>query len=359
MTKRLIRVLVVDDSAFMRKIITDLLSTEPQVQVIGHARNGEQALELIKEHNPDIVTLDIEMPVMDGLSTLEAIMRERPLPVIMLSSLTETGSTQTIKALELGAVDFIQKPTLSFMITSSQFKDDLLEKVKASVAYRIKQMDTTHKTTVTRGEKPLAKERPVPMPVSSGKKIVAIAVSTGGPKALQSVIPMLPANLSAAVLVVQHMPAGFTKSLAERLNQLSAIDVKEAEHGELMREGQVYIAPGDYHLRIAHHRNQSYVELSKDAPVGGHRPAADQLFESLSRLPFSEAVCVVMTGMGSDGTKGIEKLNKTRTTYVIAQNEDSCVVYGMPKSVTTAGLVDKVAPLNQIANVIINRIGGK
>lgn len=364
-----IRVLIVDDSAFMRKIINDLLDSEPTISVIGHARNGEQALQLIKSSKPDIITLDVEMPVLDGLQTLEAIMKDTPLPVIMLSSLTEEGSSQTIKALELGAVDFIQKPTLSFMITSSQFKEDLVSKIKASVDYRVNLEETTN-NDFTIGQ-PLTKNRIMsrhePEIIISDKieakhrrkKLVAIAVSTGGPKALQSVIPKLPENLPAPVLVVQHMPAGFTKSLADRLDQLSDIRVKEAEDGEMIKDGHVYIAPGDYHMRVRVKGENAFILLGQDAPVGGHRPAADILFESISSYHVDETICVVMTGMGSDGTKGIDNLRQSNKTYVVAQNEESCVVYGMPKSVNAAGLVDQMAPLGHIANIITNRLGGK
>lgn len=367
--KKPIRVLIVDDSAFMRKIINDLLDSEPAITVIGHARNGEQALQMIDSEKPDIITLDIEMPVLDGLKTLEIIMNKHPLPVIMLSSLTEEGSVQTIRALELGAVDFIQKPTLSFMITSSQFKEDLITKIKASIAYQINPQVTLYEVPETQKRK----IETIAMPPSeinktrpdqrrrqySTKKIVAIAVSTGGPKALQSVIPKLPGNLPSPVLIVQHMPPGFTKSLADRLNQLSDIHVKEAEDSEIIKNSHVYIAPGDYHMKVRVEGDTAYIELSKDAPVGGHRPAADQLFDSIINYPTEEAVCVVLTGMGSDGTKGIEKLRNSRPAYVIAQNEESCVVYGMPKSVSAAGLVDQTAPLGQIADIITNRIGGR
>lgn len=367
--KKPIRVLIVDDSAFMRKIINDLLDSDPTITVIGHARNGEQALQMIESEKPDIITLDIEMPVLDGLKTLEIIMKKNPLPVIMLSSLTEEGSAQTIRALELGAVDFIQKPTLSFMITSSQFKEDLITKIKASIAYQIIPQVTLNKVSET----PQGKIENVALPPRETKsmrsekssrqystqKIVAIAVSTGGPKALQSVIPNLPGNLPSPVLIVQHMPAGFTKSLADRLNQLSDISVKEAEDGEIIKNSHVYIAPGDYHMKVRVEGDTAYIALSKDAPVGGHRPAADQLFDSIAIYPAEETICVVMTGMGSDGTKGIEKLRQSRAVYVIAQNEESCVVYGMPKSVSTAGLVDQTAPLGHIADIITNRIGGR
>lgn len=367
--KKPIRVLIVDDSAFMRKIINDLLDSEPAITVIGHARNGEQALQMIDSEKPDIITLDIEMPVLDGLKTLEIIMNKHPLPVIMLSSLTEEGSTQTIRALELGAVDFIQKPTLSFMITSSQFKEDLITKIKASITYQVNPQVTLYEVLETKQRN----VESIAMPPSetnkmrfdqkrrqySAKKIVAIAVSTGGPKALQSVIPKLPGNLPVPVLIVQHMPPGFTKSLADRLNQLSDIHVKEAEDGEIIKNSHVYIAPGDYHMKVRVQGDTTYIELSQDAPVGGHRPAADQLFDSIANYPVEEAICVVMTGMGSDGTRGIERLRNSRPAYVIAQNEESCVVYGMPKSVSAAGLVDQTAPLDNIADIITNRIGGR
>lgn len=367
-----INVLIVDDSAFMRKVVHDLLESDPQINVIAHARNGQQALDIIQSESPDVITLDIEMPVMDGLTTLEHLMKTRPVPVLMLSSLTKEGSVQTIKALELGAVDFIQKPTLSFMISSSQFREDLITKVKEAVLCKIKPIDTNRILSET----PLKHETQIVKPVSKqtsnnisitkikalgnavNDTVIAIAVSTGGPKALQSVIPLLPASLSCPVLVVQHMPPGFTRSLAERLNQLSHVNVKEAEHEEVVRKGTVYIAPGDYHMKVQIHSGQQLIILSKEKPVAGHRPSADALFQSLASIPIKEVICVVMTGMGSDGTKGIHSLKENNIVHVVAQNEESSVVYGMPKSAVLAGVVDEIIPLEKIANAIMNRIGG-
>ncbi|MEN1759427.1 chemotaxis response regulator protein-glutamate methylesterase [Anoxynatronum sibiricum] len=387
-----IRVLVVDDSAFMRKVINDILHSDPAIQVIAHARNGKEAMGIIAQDKPDVITLDIEMPVMDGLETLKAVMKECPLPVIMLSSLTEEGSSETIRALELGAVDFIQKPTLSFMITSGQFRNDLISKIKESISYRVQAMPPHVLTSVkqeaavqvkdhsksskreriedshTRHESKVMIEKP---PVRgmrmttaeesslSINRLVAIAVSTGGPKALQSVIPFLPQNLSLPVLVVQHMPPGFTKSLAERLNQLSQVTVKEAEQGEAIQPGTVYIAPGDYHLTVKPFRHRLHIELTREDPVGGHRPAADRMFDSLAESSVDEVICVVMTGMGADGTKGIKNLKCVTKTYVLAQDEQSCVVYGMPKSAVVAGVVDQVVSLERITDAITNRIGGR
>ncbi|SMP47395.1 protein-glutamate methylesterase/protein-glutamine glutaminase [Anoxynatronum buryatiense] len=387
-----IRVLVVDDSAFMRKVINDILHSDPLIQVIAHARNGKEAMGIIAQDKPDVITLDIEMPVMDGLETLEAVMKECPVPVIMLSSLTEEGSPETIRALELGAVDFIQKPTLSFMITSGQFRNDLIAKIKESISYRVQVTPTHVPTRMKREMEVQVKEHPksakkeriedsytrleakemIEKPPVRGmkmttveesslsiKRLVAIAVSTGGPKALQSVIPFLPQNLSLPVLVVQHMPPGFTKSLAERLNQLSQVTVKEAEQSEIIQPGTVYIAPGDYHLTVKPSRHRLHVELTREDPVGGHRPAADRMFDSLAESSVEEVICVVMTGMGADGTKGIKNLKCVTKTYVLAQDEQSCVVYGMPKSAVVAGVVDQVVSLERITDAITNRIGGR
>ena len=367
---RPVRVLIVDDSAFMRRVIQDLLRTDPLIDVVGHARNGKEAIAMVHSEKPDVVTMDVEMPVMDGLEALKTLMAENSLPVIMLSSLTEKGSAETIRALELGAVDFIQKPALTFMVNSEGFRNELITKIKASVFYRVQPRNQEAEKTITTeksaaihpkdkvGTTGASEEAPKEALFEPTKTIVAIAISTGGPKALQSVIPRLPANFPSPILVVQHMPPGFTRSLADRLNHISAISVKEAENEEPIKQGVVYIAPGDFHMRVRHHMHQQYIILDQDSPIGGHRPAADALFHSLSSSVYKYALCVVMTGMGSDGTNGVRALREKKAIHVVTQDESSCVVYGMPKSIVLSGLANDVMPLDKISSFLVNKLGG-
>lgn len=341
-----VKVLVVDDSAFMRKVLTDIIAAEPHMEVIGTAKNGKEALEMIRELKPDVVTLDIEMPIMDGLTALEIAMKETPVPIVMLSSLTKEGADATLKALELGAVDFIAKPSSVFKVSTDDVKLQLLEKI--NMASRIK-------LRPKRAPIPSVQRPKVPsvyLGTNMIKKIVAIGTSTGGPKALQAVIPLLPKNLDAPVLVVQHMPAGFTKSLAERLNNLSDITVKEAEHGDVLKAGWCYIAPGDQHLRVTKEGNQYRIVLGSGATVSGHKPSCDAMFESLAAIGARNVIAVIMTGMGADGAKGLVKIKENNNT-VIAQDEESCVVFGMPKSAIKLNCVDRIVPLDAITDEIL------
>lgn len=345
-----IRVLVVDDSAFMRKVLTDIINAELHMEVAGTAKNGKEALQMIKDVKPDVVTMDIEMPIMDGLTALEIAMKENPVPIVMLSSLTKEGADATFKALELGAVDFIAKPSSVFKVSTDDVKKELLEKI--NIAARL----NVHPKRVV----PQAKARALPVKYlgnNSLKKIIAIGTSTGGPKALQSVIPALPKALDAPVLVVQHMPPGFTKSLADRLNSMSELTVKEAEHGDILMAGFCYIAPGDRHLRVTKEGNQYKIVLGSDAPVTGHKPSCDAMFDSLAALGLANVIAVIMTGMGSDGAKGLANLKQARNT-VIAQDEESCVVFGMPKSAIKVNAVDKVVPLDTITEEILRAMEG-
>ena len=347
-----INVLVVDDSAFMRKVITDILNSDSGIRVIDTAKNGQEALNRIKEIKPDVVTLDIDMPVMDGLTCLREIMKIASIPVVMLSSLTGHGADATIQALEDGAVDFITKPTNIFDMTGELKKKELIEKIKVAKKAISSKRETVCNTKV-RPKREVEKSRSI-------KKIVAIGTSTGGPKALQEVIPLIPGSLPAAFLVVQHMPPGFTKSLAERLNTMSEVTVKEAEDGEVVEAGYVYIAPGDYHMTLARWGNDSLkIKLSQEPPAGGHRPSVNVMMESLSNTGLTNLVAVIMTGMGGDGSEGIKRIKEVNRGYVIAQDEKSCVVYGMPKVAIQTGTVDIVVPLKEITSEIIKIVGGR
>ena len=352
-----IKVLVVDDSAFMRKMISDIINSSPELEVIAKARNGKDAISKTKELQPDVITMDIEMPEMDGLTALKNIMKETPVPVIMLSSLTSQGAEQTLRALQLGAVDFITKPSGQISLDIEQVSDDIINKVKA-VAGTKRKLRSFYSST----EIPIPRKTTPTKKVNSNgdlRKLVLIGTSTGGPKALYQVIPDLPAKIDAAFLVVQHMPPGFTRSLAERLDSLSDIRVKEAEHGERIVPGCVYIAPGDYHMRVnvqgRDMATEFYIRLDKSTPRGGLRPAVDVLLESVAESSWLQILCVIMTGMGSDGAAGIIKL-KERGARIIAEDPSTCVVYGMPKAAIETGMVDKIVPLPDISKEILKTL---
>ena len=378
----MIRVLIADDSAFMRKVLSDLFNSQSDFQVVGTAVNGQDAIEKVKKLQPDVLTLDVIMPIMDGLNALAVIMEQCPLPVVMVSSTTQKGTNETIRALALGAVDFVSKAGGAISKIDT-IKDEILAKcrmaakaqarknfsVSKPLVYKPKPAEppTTRRIEVKRrtglvlGQKPTITRTPSTIePVrkiipGTGKKLVVIGTSTGGPQALQTVITRLPGNLPCGVVVVQHMPAGFTKSLADRLNSISEIAVKEAEHDEIIRAGQVYIAPGDFHLRIVPAGGgERKIVLSKEARVGNLRPTVNYMYESAAQFG-RDLVSVIMTGMGSDGCEGMKKIKATGG-YSIAQDENSCVVYGMPKAVVDAGLADEVIPLNKIAEAIVEAV---
>lgn len=356
-----VRVLVVDDSAFMRKVISDILSRDPKIEVVDKARNGLEGIEKVKQLSPDVVTMDVEMPAMNGLEALEYLMKHHPVPVIMLSSLTQEGASATIKALELGAVDFIPKPSGSISLDIHKVEDQIIAKVKAATGANLNRhlfqpsSPAKKKDNVTAVQEKMAVPKPRAISgQNAGPHLILIGTSTGGPKALQIVLASLPSNLPAAILIVQHMPAGFTKSLSYRLDALCAIQVMEAEDGMEIHRGSAYIAPGDYHMELKRKSSGSLaIRLNQAEPKAGHRPSVDVLFESVAQLDYPDTYAVVMTGMGSDGTKGIHALKTTRgCREVIAEDESSCVVFGMPKSAIASGNVDTVLPLPKIGNYL-------
>lgn len=351
-----IKVLVVDDSAFMRALIKDLLSNNKRIKVIGTARNGLDALDKIKKLNPDVVTLDVEMPVMDGIDALKKIMSESPLPVIMVSSTTTEGAKNTILAMQYGAFDFIAKPSGSISLDLYKVKDELINRILETKRVNLKQLVQADPI----GPKPLPtidddrKQWSIPKTNSyhRGKKLVLIGTSTGGPRALEKVLTRLPGNLQAPILVVQHMPKGFTKSLAERLDAISEIHVKEAENGEILQNGVAYIAPGGLHLVVRKVGKTLVTELSTEPPLKGHRPSVDKLFSSASQLRDYQKVAVIMTGMGSDGTEGLKQLKQSKNIYAIAESEKTAIIFGMPKSAINSGYIDCVTDLEKIADQI-------
>lgn len=335
----IIKVLIVDDSLFMRTVLRDILVPDPGIQVVGMASDGKEALELVPLVKPDIVTLDVEMPVLDGLSTLKEIMKNHPVPVLMLSALTQEGANQTFEALDLGAIDYLPKPSSAAKL--HVVKDILIEKIKKISRVRIKKRSSLNKLTKT---------QTIPRKMSSSEKIVSIGASTGGPKALKTVLSELPQNMPP-MLIVQHMPETFTKLFAERLDRATAFEVREADEGDRVESGLCLVAPGGWHMVI--NRNDR-VHLHKGPPIFNLRPTVDELMISTSKKYGHKNLAVILTGMGRDGTIGMTQI-KENGGYNIAQDEDTSIIFGMPKSAIDAGVVDVVKPLNKIPHEIVKR----
>ena len=361
-----IRVMVVEDSAYMRYVISEILASDPDIEVVEKARDGLDALERLRRDLPDVITLDIQMPRMDGLAFLQEIRGKFRVPTIMISSLTQEGAIDTLKALELGALDFVPKPTGMLSLTLEDIRDQIIAKVK---------MAATIKPMVTMDERPATAEAPVesgaaphepqvsektPKPkreplsakVSTLKKVVAIGSSTGGPRALSEIVPLLPGDLSACVVIVQHMPPRFTTSLAERLDAVSEIKVVEAASGDKIKPGVVYIAPGDHHILVG--RNDT-IYLNQEPPLHGVRPSVDVFMKSLASAYGRRSIGVILTGMGVDGAEGVKNIKEAGGT-VFAEHHSTCVVYGMPKAAAETGCVDRVLILPRIADVLIETV---
>lgn len=357
-----IKVLVVDDSAFMRKLITSFLEEDPRFTVLGTARNGQDALKKVQELKPDVVTLDVEMPILNGLEALKEIMNIDPVPVVMLSSTTKEGAENTILAMQYGAIDFIEKPSGAISLDLHKVKEEIKQKVyhaskvKKTKLNRINQMQITSIPNDKKYSKIDNNEFFDKNPLNLSKKVVCIGTSTGGPRALQQVITRLPKDIEVPILIVQHMPAGFTKSLATRLDSLSQIEVKEAEDGEIIKKGTAYIAPGGYHFLVKKVGTALAVNLDLSPPKNGHRPSVDLLFESVSQLSDYAKVAVIMTGMGSDGTEGLVKLKNTGEVRSIAESEETSIVYGMPKSAVASKRIDRIVRLDEIAEQIMKML---
>jgi two-component system chemotaxis response regulator CheB len=344
--KQSIKVLIVDDSAFMRKSLSIMLSKDPKIEVVGTAHNGKEGYELALKLRPDLITLDVEMPIMDGLTALKLIMKDVPTPVIMVSSVTTEGAESTLKALEYGAVDFISKEQSFVSVNITNIQDELIKKIKSIIyqkwSYKKTRNLSSTNASINNSSFSLPKMR---------YNAVALGVSTGGPISLQKVVPMLSDKLNVPVFIVQHMPPKFTKSLADRLNGMSKLTVKEAEHGEKVNNNFVYIAPGGKHINFNRTGNDVKILLSDEPSTSLHRPSVDVMMQSAISIYGKYLLCVIMTGMGKDGLLGVTELKELGGSC-LAQNEESCVVYGMPKAVVDAGFADTVAPLEQIANKI-------
>lgn len=340
-----IRVLTVDDSALMRQVLAMLLSKDPEIEVIGSAPDPFIAREKIKALNPDVITLDVEMPKMDGLTFLEKLMRGHPMPVVMVSSLTEAGCQTTLRALELGAVDFIAKPKIDLREGMEEVAQNLIAKIKAAAQAKVKGRGATEPPT----------SRAISLASSSMIKttdtIIAIGASTGGTEAVKDVLMALPPN-TPPVLITQHMPEHFTKTWADRVNSLCRISVKEAEEGDSVLPGHVLIAPGNYHMTLVRSGARYTVRINQDPPMNRHRPSVDVMFASVAQYAGANAVGVILTGMGGDGAKGMFTM-KQAGAFTIAQDEASCVVFGMPKEAIKLGGVDKILPLAEIPAAIV------
>lgn len=351
-------ILMVDDSALMRRVVSDIINTDGRFEIKEYAVNGLAAFDLLSKNSElyDAVLMDINMPKLNGLEVLERIQRYNiQCKVIMVSTLVKNGAKETILALERGAFDFVLKPTSSLPEVKEEFRRKLIASLEAATGLESQTKLSSDK--FLHNISGLHKNRLSPS-IQQQNKIVAIACSTGGPKSLKEVIPFISKKIDAPILLVQHMPVGFTTSLAQRLNELSDVKVKEAENGEILKKGTVYIAPGGKQFRVGlTQKNGCRVILTDDPPREGLRPCANIMYESLIKTNYDQIICVVLTGMGSDGTNGIEFLGRKKNIYVIAQDEKSSVVYGMPKAIINAKLTNEVLPLNQIAGAILKNVG--
>ncbi|AIP22552.1 chemotaxis response regulator protein-glutamate methylesterase [Burkholderia pseudomallei] len=350
-----IKVLCVDDSALIRSLMTEIINSQPDMEVCATAPDPLVARELIKQHNPDVLTLDVEMPRMDGLDFLEKLMRLRPMPVVMVSSLTERGSEITLRALELGAVDFVTKPRVGIRDGMLDYSEKLADKVRAASRARVRQNPQPHAAAAAAAHGHAGAAAPlINNPLVSTEKLIIVGASTGGTEAIREVLTPLPPD-APAVLIAQHMPPGFTRSFAQRLNGLCQISVKEAEHGERVLPGHAYIAPGHAHLLLARSGANYIAHLSDEPPVNRHRPSVDVLFRSAAQHAGKNALGVILTGMGRDGAAGLLEMKKAGA-YTFAQDEASCVVFGMPREAIAMGGVDDVAPLSDMSRRIMARL---
>ncbi|OLC92863.1 MAG: chemotaxis response regulator protein-glutamate methylesterase [Acidobacteria bacterium] len=344
-----IRVLVVDDSALMRKLIPAILARDSTIEVVGTAMDGAFALKKIEELQPDVVTLDLEMPRMDGMETLRLIMRRAPLPVVLFSTHSKEGGYATFKALALGAVDFLAKPKDAAAGHLEEIADQLIAKIKVA-----KRAGRKLPPAIVREDPvPAKKGKRVPLPP---RRVIAIGISTGGPNALQYVLSQVPEDFHSTIVVVQHMPEGFTEMFAKRLDECSALEVHEARSGDLLLAGRVLICPGNRHMMVRRMPRGDMAVLSDGPPVNGHRPSADVLFHSVAQEFGLTAVGVLMTGMGDDGAEGLGAI-KAAGGMTIAQSEDTCVVSGMPRAAILKGYAHKIIPLDGLGSYFVSQYG--
>lgn len=354
----MISVVVVDDSAFMRKALSSMLEKDPEIKVVATARDGQEGLDLIRKHNPDVITLDIEMPRMDGLTALKHIMMEMPKPVLMVSSLTVEGAEATLKAMELGAVDFIPKQLSKVSLDIVKIELDLQAKVKQIARRKFRPPVLARKPCIPTSTSPCPPgesetRREIVRPSGSlVRDVVAIGVSTGGPPAVQKVLSGLPKDFPAAIVIAQHMPAAFTGPFAKRLDGVCQVNVKEAETGDRLMPGHVFIAPGGKHLKLHQKVSRVEIEITTDPIEALYKPSANVLVGSAAEAVGRRALGVILTGMGSDGMEGV-KILKQKGGRALAQSDASCVVYGMPKAIVDAGLADEIVDIEEMAQAIM------
>jgi two-component system chemotaxis response regulator CheB len=340
----MIKVLIIDDSPLIRRLLTEILQQAKDITVVGSAEDPYEAREMIKKLNPDVLTLDVEMPKMDGISFLNNLMRLRPMPVVMISTLTQKGSPITLEALELGAIDFIAKPTNNIKEQMSQYASLVQQKVRVAAGARVRS-----------AKKGVIINEPIHVNAQfSLNKIIAIGASTGGTEAIKAVLTKMPKNCPP-IVITQHIPPVFSTSFAERMNRTCIINVKEAEHGDKLNTGWAYIAPGGFHLSIKKQGIGLYCQLDDNDPVNRHKPAVDVLFNSLIEIGAKNIVAAILTGMGSDGAKGLLAL-KQNGAYTIAQDEYSSVVWGMPKAAVELDAVNEVVALDKVAQSLLKQI---
>lgn len=352
------KILFIDDSALMRRMLCDIINSDSRFHVEATAKDGLEALEILKTKKFDGIVTDINMPRMNGLDFLRELEKlKREERVMVLSSATDEGAKITMEALELGAVDFIHKPQGTFVMNNKEFLKAFFATLEAVVYSNRASVKTVRRTSVTPTPSVIKVDSMKLGRVSGGSKIVAIASSTGGPKALQQVIPRIPANIDAPIVLVQHMPVGFTKSLADRLNSSSEVTVTEAVEGEFLEKGHVYIARAGMHMKCEDCHGRTRIVYSDEPNREGVKPCANYMYESLMETSWQTVVCVVLTGMGKDGTEGIKRLHEKKDTFIIAEDAKDCVVNGMPGSIVATGLVNQVAGLDHIATEILTKVG--
>ncbi len=344
-----IKVLCVDDSALIRSVMSEIINSQGDMTVVGTAADPLVARDLIKVTNPDVLTLDVEMPRMDGLEFLEKLMRLRPMPVVMVSSLTERGSEIALRALELGAIDFVTKPRLGVRDGLLNYTELIAGKIRTAASARL--LPARPAATAARTTHEAAPEALLRSPLLSTEKLLIIGASTGGTEAIREVLQPLPPD-APAVLIAQHMPAGFTRSFAQRLDGLCRIRVTEAQQGERVLPGHAYIAPGGFHLSLARSGANYVAHLDQEPPVNRHRPSIDVLFDSAAKHAGKNAIGIILTGMGKDGAEGLLRMRRAGA-HTLAQDEASCVVFGMPREAVALGAVDEVSPLNEISRRVM------
>jgi len=351
-----IKVLIVDDSALIRSLMKEIINSQPDMEVVGAAPDPLVARELIKQVNPDVLTLDVEMPKMDGLDFLEKLMRLRPMPVVMVSSLTERGSDITFRALELGAVDFFNKPKMDISKGMQQYAEEITDKIRAAAKAKVRKAAPApiHPTAITPRLSADAVLPSLSNSITSTEKLIILGASTGGTEAIKEFLIKLPPDCPG-ILITQHMPEAFTLSFAQRLDSLCKIKVKEAEHGDRVLPGHAYIAPGHSHLLLKRSGANYVCELNQGPPVNRHRPSVDVLFRSAANCAGKNVIGVILTGMGKDGAAGMLEM-KQAGAYNFAQDEASCVVFGMPKEAIATGGVDEVVPLQEMAPKVMKHL---